>query len=448
MTEIRTHRPLSPLERMWTFMHELSPLHVVASVHLEGALSASALRAGARAATAAHPLLRVRIHARADGADPWFMPMADPVLPIRTVEADIADAQVVAREIDYENTDPVDPARGPLARLVDVVRGAGTEHESHDLILTAGHVIADGRGLVSVLRGIVEEAARFEADGVELEVRSRDPLPAADDLLPRRTRSVPRAAGVSVADALRTALRRPLRLRTDAEVPITGRWTATVRRRLTRDEVELLGAACREHGVTVQGALLAAMALALGADLDAGARASVVIGSAVDIRRDLEPVVDPADLGFYAATVPLGLPCGPEAEFWAIAGKSGAELRARVRRRTHLTMFAATRLVTPKSRGRAARVIDLVDRKGPINLFITNIGRVDFPERIGAWAVSAVQFTGGLSCTGRFALTVSTHCGAMYLNFIYVDRLISAQRVERTAERALAALRAHAVAVR
>ncbi|MRH86149.1 hypothetical protein GFY24_01495 [Nocardia sp. SYP-A9097] len=444
MNSVESHRPLSPIERIWTFMHELSPLHVTAAVRIEGALSPASLAAAARAAVAAYPLLRVRIEARPDGGDPWF----DPELPIRTVPVDSSDTAAAHRVTEQEQVWPLDPGRAPLARLVDVVRGAGTADESHVLLLTAAHVISDGRGLMSVLRYIIEAAWRFESEGTEPVVASRVPLPATDDLLPRGSRNPVRAAAVTVTDMVTTAIQRPLRLRIDAQVPLRERRTRFVRRQLSRDQVDLLTAACRERSVTVQGVLLAALAVALGADLDAAAGACLTIGSAVDIREQLVPRVDPDALGFYAATLPIAVKCGPGVDFWTIAGDAAVRLRARLDRRTHLTMFAATRMLTPRGRGRAARMIELVDRNGPINTFVTNIGRVDLPERVGTWTLSEAEFSGGLSCTGRLAVSVTTHGGAMCLNFMYVGGLLSAERVERIAGRTVAALLANSAASR
>lgn len=256
-------RPLGPSERWLWIIDQISPMNAIVWVHLRGRMEHRQLVLAAEAVVAEHPLLRVHVATDPDGTNPRFVPTAEPRIPIRTVHVAAEDTQAADIEVDtVELHERIDWRTGPLARIVDIVRGAGTPDESHDLILTTAHLITDGMGMTSLLRRLLEHAAQSTGDGASTKttVRSRNPLPVPEDLLPRRLRSIARAKVVSRVDRAINTLSKPRSLEPEATVPPRQRRTRFIRRILPAADLDVLLARCRREGVTLHGALTAATA--------------------------------------------------------------------------------------------------------------------------------------------------------------------------------------------
>ena len=175
---------------------------------------------------------------------------------------------------------------GPLIRIVDVALGS-SDDDAHDLVLTVSHIIADGMAALSLLRGLVGHADRLSAvDCLDDVVRSRPVVASLEDLLPARyrgLRGLATFAASGLADLLAMTTVRPHRLALESIVG-TERRTKFVRRVLGSAELDTLTRRCRAEGVTVHGALIAAMAMAIGptaAHKDSG---RIWIASAINMR--------------------------------------------------------------------------------------------------------------------------------------------------------------------
>jgi hypothetical protein len=435
MGEVR--RALSPMERWYWICDQISPLNVVARVHVRGACTREDLKRAAGMLAGEHPLLRVAVVAAPDGSRPRFAGAANQEIPLRVVDTGPSDVDRWVREVgDVELRSSVDRRTGPLARLVDIACDRGTPGECHDLILTVSHVVADGTTALELLRRLVELAARPPLEPPP----SRRALPPPEAMLPRRVNHVPRAAhfvASMLADSVATAIARPRRLVPDTPVEPHRRRTRLIHRELTAAQLAELTARCRREGVTVHSALTAAMAIAVAG----AAPARVTVGSPVDFRAQLDPPVGPADAGAYVATVPSHVAvAGGAADLWAVARGAFRDLRRRTRFRQHLALVSLLRFMSPRSVATSARAVAMVDRMGPGNVCLSNIGRYDFPDRSGEWELSGAQFIAGVSVSGYLVATVNTSHGVLQWNFTYIDGAITAERAERIADRALAAL--------
>ncbi|MRH86142.1 hypothetical protein GFY24_01460 [Nocardia sp. SYP-A9097] len=432
VAEIR--RPLSAYEHGFATIHDISPLNVVAWVRVRGEVRAEWLARAAAWVVAAHPLLRVRVGPGQRGRRE-FEPVAGARLPIRTVSAAPQDDAAAFREIDeVELCTPIDQRHAPLVRMVDIVHAAGTTQEAHDLILTGAHVIVDATALLALLRQIITAAAEFD----ELPVDAGHPAPY--DLIPARARGLGRTAAVMLGDQLIGAVRRPRRVTVDDWVPIPQRRTRLLSRTIAGERVEALLHACRREQTTVHGALAAALAGAVGADLVPGGTGRVTIGSAVDLRADLIPVVGPDELGSYVTDLPGHIAFGPAVNFWDTARMASRNIVRRKDFGQHLTTLTAARLLFPQRWANTnRRVITFLDRQGPFGVGLSNLGRIDFPDRVGAWELSDAQFTASTP-TGRISCSVTTGASALHWNFSYVAGLVATPRAERIAGDAVAAV--------
>ncbi|MFC3384448.1 phthiocerol/phthiodiolone dimycocerosyl transferase family protein [Couchioplanes azureus] len=424
-------RPLSPLERWYWIADQISPLPVIARVRLHGRFPAELARRALDGLQARHPLLRVAITTGA-GRAAAFVP-CPATIPLRHVTATDADAPTRwQQEInDRELVDRLDWRTGPLLRAVVVAR----DDDAHDLILTAAHCIADGTTALSLLQQWIRIA-----DGYRTGAGEPPParvLPAPEDLFPRRHRGTSGAlavVGAQLRDQIARLRWRPRRVAASTAVPFERRRTGFLHRSLSPAQVGALAAACRREGATVHGALAAAMATAVAEDAGTGAGRRVVVGSPVDFRRDLDPPVAPDEVGAYVATVPSFVTHRPGASLWPAARAVTADLARRRRRGEHLSMIGLLGWAGPSDPAASARFVRQVERQGPGNLCLSNLGRHGFPDEIGAWRLSGAQFVAGISVSGYFVATVNTTHGRLFWNFTYVDGIVPRTRAERLAD--------------
>src|SRR5262245_31411842 len=116
--QTRLSRVLSPAERWYWIIDQLSTANVCARVRVEGDLSTVELRAALDALQARHPLLRLAIATEPAGTGPRFVPVDSPV-PLREVSLTRSDDSRWVGELDgHEFAHSVDWRSGPLARGV------------------------------------------------------------------------------------------------------------------------------------------------------------------------------------------------------------------------------------------------------------------------------------------------------------------------------------------
>jgi hypothetical protein len=433
VTQTEVQRLLSPVERWYWIADQISPLNVIARVRLGGHISGDDLERAAAGLSAEHPLLRVAIRAGADGTQPAFTPSTESI-SIRTVHGGACEWEFQVDE--HELRTSLDWRSGPLVRIVDVVSHA--PQEAHDLVLTASHVIADGTTAMTLLRRLVEHAA---ANGHT--VVSRPALGAPEDLLPARnrgSRAIARLAAAGLTFGIGAALARPVRLAPESTVHPARRRTRLIRRMLTSTQVDALLRRCREEGVTLHGALAAAMATVIGPAAAQRASGRVCIGSPMDFRAELNPAVSADEVGSYVNSLPSLVRFGEDRDLWSIARQINRSHGRHRRSGQHLTLLWGLRFICPASVAKSSRTFGFIERNGPLNVGVSNLGRYEFPERIGDWQLSGAQFVSGVSISGYLIATVNTSHGELFWNFSYIDDAVSHRAAEGFANDCLATL--------
>ncbi|MGW1073074.1 phthiocerol/phthiodiolone dimycocerosyl transferase family protein [Streptomyces sp. NPDC002537] len=449
VTGTGTHlrRELSPVERWYWTADRTSPLSGLVRTRVHGDLPPELLRRALDVLQDRHPLLRVAITGDGDGERLAFRPVETPI-PLRHVEVAPGDPEADTRweheTNEHEFMERVDWRTGPLLRATLITREADAEHPEavHDLLMVASHCVADGMTGLSLLEELLGIAAQLAAGG-EPTRASRPALPAAEDLLPRRHR------GAEAAAALEELLRRdeeevrrlrPRRVLPSRAVPFERRRTRLVHRSLTAGQSELLAQACKRHDTTVHGALAAAMVTAVAQEAGTTEPAYFSIGSPVDFRRELETAVSYEDAGSYASTLPSRVRYEPGAGLWPMARAIGRDLTGRRKREEHLTMLNLMDRAGPKTSADGEAFMRYMDEQGPLNLCLSNIGRYDFPGRLGPWSISDTQLVAAVSVTGAIVATANTSHGGLAWNFSHVDGLVPAPRARRLADESLRVL--------
>ncbi|MGN9913477.1 phthiocerol/phthiodiolone dimycocerosyl transferase family protein [Phytohabitans sp. LJ34] len=412
-------------------------------VQVRGRLVPEQLAWAAAAVVAEQPLLRVSIHAKPDGTDPRFEPATGPVMPIRIVHADADDEQAAERELDTrEMREPVDTTTAPMARLVDVVRGAGTDAETHDLILTMSHTIVDATARVGMLAQLLRYAAEWDPNSDEpRRVVSREPVPPIGYALPRGVRGLGRAIATVFTEHMASLRAHTKPMAPERHVPPADKRTRLLLRKLSGDQLDALLSTCRRRGVTVHAALSTATARAVGREIGI-TNGKVTIRTPVQARAELSPPLTKSDVGNYMCVTQTYVNVDPNADFWAVARQFNKDLRKRLRLRAHLSSIALMRKFAPKSLATSTRFVDGIDDRAAGAVLVSNLGRVDFPDRVGDWELSAVQFFSTMSVTGQMAICAVTSNGVLHLNTCYVEGQSSAERAARVTDDTLAILMA------
>lgn len=342
-------------------------------------------------------------------------------------------------------TTPIDVGRG-FARLTHLIHARGTPEEHHDLLLTLSHIIVDGRSLMTVLRKIVDYARRDDGDDGDVPSgsggRSRPPFAPSDDLIPAAAQGFWRYVYTTLFDQLAALALRPKRLHGAAAIVLPERRTRVVYRTVAAEPLAALIRDCKQAGVTVHGALAAAVAHTIGITPGSGStgKGFAGIGSPVDFRSVLEPRPDTEELGNYAPVLAAFVRFGPRVSLWDAARSANRQLRQGVRQRRHLATVAGMRFGTPRTIESGVRIVEMVDRRAPWNVSVTNLGRIDMPERIGAWRLSDVTIAATNSCVSALTVAVVTAHDEMRISFCYVEGVLAAAEAEDFADRALDAL--------
>ncbi|WP_157555211.1 phthiocerol/phthiodiolone dimycocerosyl transferase family protein [Nocardia crassostreae] len=419
-------RALSPSERWFWIIDRISPANCSARVRLYGRLPEARLARAAAALVAEYPLLRVGVRDDARRG-PRFHALAEPRLPVRRVVSE--DPETWLRELDREMVEGFDVGAG-LARVVDVVRYPGTPAEQHDIILTISHIIVDGRSLMAALRKLIEFADQGRDDAEASRSPGRLPIPPSDYLVPAGARGFWRYAYTTLHDQIAAYALRPRRLPAARPVALAERRTRVVHRVLEADALTGLAADCRRAGVTVHGALAAAVALAVAKCGATDVAGVVGIGSPVDFRSALVPQPDPDELGIYAPVLAGFVRYGPGMSLWDMARSVNRQVARGVRQRRHLATVAGMRFGTPRSVKSGWRIIELIDRRAPWNVSVTNLGRVEFPDRLGEWEFSGLLLTASNSCVSALTVAITTAHREMQLGFCYVDGMLTESEAE------------------
>ncbi|MFF0479617.1 condensation domain-containing protein [Streptomyces sp. NPDC004284] len=419
-----TSRELSPGERWYWIIDQLSTLNVCARVRIQGEISAPALRTALRALQDRHPLLRVAIAAgdpQQPGTGPRFVPTARPV-PLREVLLAAPEEDRWAGEIDArELTDPIDRESGPLARAVLI----STPGQTHDLVLTVPHCIADGTTALSLLRQWVHLAAQPPAGAGTTGGGLPEPFEA---LFPPRPGPRPEAGAQDPQESGETG-----RLRPERFVPFDQRRTRMLHRSLDGDVLERLAAACKREGTTLHGVLAAALACAVAHDAQAAPQARFAVGSPLSLRDELRREVTEDEAGCYVSALHSVVRYQPE-DLWAMARFVNDDIAARKKHGEQYEVFDLLAVQGPAGTADSGPFIRHFEENGPFNFFVSNIGRFAFPTELGAWHLSGAQFVGGISVVGYLGSSVTTSQGRLSWNFTYIEEAVSRQRAERIAD--------------
>jgi NRPS condensation-like uncharacterized protein len=421
-------RPLDGLETVFYLGSQVARINAVAIAQVRGPLTAEGLRRALDAAQRRHPLLGVHVAER--GAAYHFVSEGTPPIPLRVVPRD--GEQHWRREAEAELDQPMPLRQGPLVRAVLLEGRDGT----HDLLVAFNHTIGDGMSAIALVRELLEVAAGQpprEALPEGPTARQANPLPVQGL---RGTLTALR----EVVHLVRTFRRRkPQVLRWDARVPHAARHTRLIQHRFPPAATQALAAKAKAEGTTLTGALAAALLWALAEDVGGDAPA-VACSVPANLRPQMQGV-DPAAFGYYSWGVGVVHAHRAGLRFWDSARRAKRDVDAELARGAAWRSLAVVELQARMARKRGpAWLAGMLDRSGANS--VSNVGRVEAPERIGALAWTDLHFAPSADGAGAgVGLVATTFRGALVLNFVHPVPLVGPERADRIAARAAQLLR-------
>lgn len=431
-------RPLSPLEEGFEIFNQIaSSLNVVTISKVKGSISRQTLENALKIAEQHHPQLQCCI----DGpvGQLVFKKRVERSVSLRVIEAVDQETwqQVVLEELNQSLNSSQSLWRTTLICHAD--------HNISHLITTVHHAISDGISTTSLHSELLRYCGDIQ-DGKALpsQIPALPFLPSLEAMLPDEYKGY-RGKFSGVLWLMRAVLKqfyfRPKALSFEKFVPVEERTCNIIHRQIEPRLTRALLKQCRTEKTTVQGALCAAMLLAVANHLKISEikNLSFACRSMVDLRRRLSPTVGDEDLGGLASAVATFHSITDRTDFWQLAREVKQAIEQSLNRGEMfhiLTMFNEMfndLLVEPNQSS--------LTQKAPLTVEVTNGGKINIPVNYGPLELEEISFLPSQGIFGGlFFAAVATFRDKMIFNFAYSEPSLSRGTVETLINDALSYL--------
>ncbi|MDY6805469.1 MAG: condensation domain-containing protein [Cyanobacteriota bacterium] len=310
-----------------------------------------------------------------------------------------------------------------------------TEESAGHLILTMHHAITDGLSSIRLHSELLTYCQKIASGELNAPETSKlRALPPVDELLPASTKGL-KGKLDSTLFLLRLKLKqlwyRPETLNFEKTVPIEQRSCGIVCRQLDADFTQKLINLCRQENTTVQGALGAAMMLAVAKKIKSGQKTRVFCRTYVDLRKRLKPAISDENLGILVSS--LTSFHSTNSSFWELARDLRQQLEVGLNRSDVFSPVLIIRKIVELALNQSDRAV--------VTVAITNIGQVNIPRVYGQFELSEISFVPSVTAFGGiFTAAVTTFDGKMFLNFPFSKPALSNKTMETLADSALSYL--------
>ncbi len=428
--------------------HERRPFrgpnaNVVVNVRIKGNVTAELLRAAVGKVQQRHRLLSVRVIVDAAGEAVFSSEGAQDI--VVKVLPRASDAQWIAMCL-AEYHIPHEFDKYPPIRFI-LLRG----DQVSDLIILCHHMLCDALSLAYLARDVLHHLGDPNR---KVEVLPDPPL-ASRDNIPARITVNPLA---KIATQRRNKQWEKAKVIFDAEDYANifqAYWQHVTPRAYTLEftptQTTRLVARCREEGVTVNTALLTALAAAQTTAQGHVEKYLQRIATAMDIRKYL--IEDPGEaFGFYAGGVILNFKYPSDHAFWDNARTLHHKLKQQFKPKDVLSKILTFGTLTPtlydglifkrygswvqptQSRyeklsafsARKDALTKLVKNKGQVRvgLVLSNLTRLDFPRHYGPLTLEQMMFLGAATRSYQKAVGVVTVSGKLTMTVSYVEESV------------------------
>lgn len=415
-------RALGPTENIYFLLDKLYCLNFVVFAEIDGVLDAQRLAEALRQVQAQHPLLRARV--TLVGGRHWFKPVPPGSHPIPIETGTLRNWRLqLATQLEIPFA-----GEAPLARFLVLGGRAGKCVAA----MVFHHVIGDGRSgadvLVEVLRRAAGEALPLRIRPARASAQSLD-LIEQQDLMGASLKKLGYWLNQGKS-ALKFAQQLPgfdMRVRTRRRIEV-------VPFALPRRRALALREACRGQGSTVQGALGAALLLAINDEFPAAQARNLALNSLADLRGVLSGGLTQQDLGLYIATINTVHALAASPDFWALAADVTRQLKAVLgsgdANLVH-SIYRQDALYPPSVVG--ARMVQALVALAPPASMLTNVGSFDPVPLAGGARLRSMEFLVSPPAQHPLCVTAASLDGEMRCNLLY-----DACKVERAQARRLA----------
>jgi len=421
---MNNNRALSVTEQAMELMNRQNgSLNIVTISRIKGEIRKEILRQALDAIQSIHPLLNSRIVGTLDQLE--FTNQGTAKIPLCVVSHGINDnwEDVVTEELNKT----IDSSQVLLrCVLIDKQSEINTSY----LITTVHHAISDGLSCIS-LQSEILKCYQIIASGNSIDIDCRPALPPLEELLPKwmkGKKGIDNGKWFLLKMKLQMLLHKPEKLESEETVPIESRSCGMSHRFLEKELTQKLIELCRQEKTTVQGALCAAMLLTVANKISSNKLRSIKLScrSYVDLRRRLEPPIQPENMGFLASALSSLHQIKPQMSFWDLSRDITKNIEISLKRKEifkPLMMF----------RKLIEYYIDNPD-EFPSTIGVTNIGRVNISEVYGDLQIEEISFVGSNAILGKiFTVATATFQEKMLFNFIASKRSLSQETIEMLA---------------
>ncbi|MEO1401675.1 MAG: condensation domain-containing protein [Cyanobacteria bacterium J06635_1] len=421
-------RALSPIEEGFEACNQIAnTLNVVTISKVKGSISKETLEHALKIVEQRHPQLQCCI----DGPIGMlgFGKRLEESIPLQVIEA--VDSETWQQAALKELNQSLDSSQS-LWRITLICHA---DHNVNHLITTTHHAISDGISTISLHSEILSYCGDIQCESAfPSQIPTLPFLPSPEAMLPHIHRGY-RGKVSGVLWLLRTALKqlyfRPKTLSFEKLVPVEERTCNVIYRQIEPVLTRALLKQCRIEKTTVQGALCAAMLLAVSNDMKTSEikNLSFTCRSFVDLRRRLSPVVGNEDLGSLASAVATFHTITDSTGFWQLARDVKQAIEQSLDRGEMfniMTMFKELfndLLVEPNKSPLA--------NKAPLTVEASNVGKIDIPVNYGSLELEEISFMPSQGIFGGvFFAAVATFRDRMIFNFAFSEPSISRATVE------------------
>jgi NRPS condensation-like uncharacterized protein len=413
-------RSVSRIESLVWTASPIPPMNYCLAARLSGTVSADAVSQAARSLRRRFPAVFARV-------------IVDDQGQVCEESEGVPDAPLRVREgcedLDWRRTaeeelgEPFDLYRNPSIRIA-LLHGTGFS----DLVLTVQHARADGLSGVYLLHRLLEGLGGITPLDEKPQV-----APNAFDLIPARVKSHPRVlfqkqvvvTGLALMRAASRLKRKPASADEPAADPPPWKRFRVLTAAFDQAQTALLTGACKQHGVTVHGAVCVAWVRALSAQSAGAHKAVRKISSPVNLRERLSAPVGEA-FGAYMSTIVHPVHCAPGASFWDNAREAVSQL-ARATRGERLYMWSLmleTSALSMPPAEFARFTSDFARQPIDYDFSITNLGRLDWPRQFGPLEVQAVYGPAVNTSEQEKTVGVVTFGGQLTLTLTFRDFVV------------------------
>ena len=421
---MNNNRALSVTEQAMELMNRQNgSLNIVTISRIKGEIRKEILRQALDAIQSIHPLLNSRIVGTLDQLE--FTNQGTAKIPLCVVSHGINDnwEDVVTEELNKT----IDSSQVLLrCVLIDKQSEINTSY----LITTVHHAISDGLSCIS-LQSEILKCYQIIASGNSIDIDCRPALPPLEELLPKwmkGKKGIDNGKWFLLKMKLQMLLHKPEKLESEETVPIESRSCGMSHRFLEKELTQKLIELCRQEKTTVQGALCAAMLLTVANKISSNKLRSIKLScrSYVDLRRRLEPPIQPENMGFLASALSSLHQIKPQMSFWDLSRDITKNIEISLKRKEifkPLMMF----------RKLIEYYIDNPE-EFPSTIGVTNIGRVNISEVYGDLQIEEISFVGSNAILGKiFTVATATFQEKMLFNFIASKPSLSQETIEMLA---------------